>query len=81
MGWPVKNIGMLIWVIFLNGCQTIPDHEVCQLDLQKNGGWCAMTGNPNAPYFKTLQDMDNGIVRTPEGEQALRDWAKRNCSK
>jgi hypothetical protein len=61
---------------------TVPAHEVCIISAEEVGGWCARTDvDSEQVEFKDLQSMDGFIARSPEDEQKIIEWARRNCKK
>jgi len=79
MGW--RLIALFLLLPLLADCASVPVHTVCQLDLSRNGAECTRTDNTKETFFKPLSQLDGYIMRTPRDEQAIIEWAKRNCSK
>jgi len=76
----LRKLHLFILVCSIYGCKSLPPHTVYVLDSDSKGGWGVKTDKPKEePTWKPYLYMDNYVCRSPEDEQKIIEWAKRNC--
>lgn len=64
--------------LLLTGCQSFPKITICVSDPEAGGLQCSYNGEPT--LFKPYSESGNYICRSPEDEQLVIEWIKRQCN-
>jgi len=78
----VKLLSVLVTfgsLFSLLGCRSVPNHEICVLDPANDMAYCSMIEGSDVARDVPLSELENYIARSPEDEQKLIEWARRNC--
>lgn len=73
------HLTLLVFGLSFSGCVSVPDHEICQLDIPRNRSYCARVSAPDKVRIRPLSELDKYIARSIDDEQKVVEWIKRNC--
>ncbi len=63
--------------ILSSACQSFPKITVCVSDPESGGMQCSFDGGETT--FKSYPETSNYVCRSPQDEQTVIEWLKRNC--